>query len=133
LGHLDAEGYLTISGGRIKELIIRAGENIAPSAIEHALESHPEVIEAVEHLAIVGRPDDRLGEAIVACVVLKPDKDLAGVKTALLNAAREVLAAWMVPDDVVIFEVFPLGPTGKVLKSALVKHLIDLAQDKALA
>ncbi|MEB3206044.1 MAG: class I adenylate-forming enzyme family protein [Vampirovibrionales bacterium] len=133
LGHLDADGYLTISGGRIKELIIRAGENIAPSVIEHALESDPELMGNIENLAIVGRPDERLGEAIVACVVLKAGQHEAEVKSALMAAARSALPAWMVPDEVVVLDSFPLGATGKVSKSALVSQLPTMAKvaDKA--
>jgi acyl-CoA synthetase (AMP-forming)/AMP-acid ligase II len=61
LGVLDDEGWLVITG-RIKELIIRAGENISSSEVERTLELHPGIRQAV----VVGRPDDRLGERVVA-------------------------------------------------------------------
>ena len=64
LGVLDDEGWLTI-GGRIKELIIRGGENIASAEVERVLEQHPGIRQAV----VVGRPDDRFGERVVAFVV----------------------------------------------------------------
>jgi long-chain acyl-CoA synthetase len=66
LGHLDEQGRLYISAGRKKDLIIRAGENVAPMAIENVLINHPTLIEA----AAVGIPHQRLGEQVVACVVL---------------------------------------------------------------
>jgi acyl-CoA synthetase (AMP-forming)/AMP-acid ligase II len=64
LGVLDREGWLAITG-RIKELIIRGGENISSSEVERALELHPGIRQAV----VVGRPDERLGERVVAFVV----------------------------------------------------------------
>src|SRR5581483_4192152 len=67
LGYRDADGYYFITG-RLKELIIKGGENIAPREIDEALLQHPAVLEA----AAVGIPDENYGEDILACVVLKP-------------------------------------------------------------
>ena len=64
LGRADADGYLTITG-RIKELIIRGGENIYPAEVEHAIAEHPDVVDA----AVVGKPDEALGEIVAAFVV----------------------------------------------------------------
>lgn len=69
LGRLDAEGRLFISAGRKKDMIIRAGENISPFAIENALMNHPGILEA----AAIGVPHERLGEQVVECVVLRED------------------------------------------------------------
>ena len=71
LGTLDAEGWLTIVG-RLKELIIRGGENIASAEVERVLELHPEVRQAV----VVGCPDRRLGERVAAFVVGSPRIDV---------------------------------------------------------
>ena len=67
LGYLDEDGFLFVTG-RIKELIIKGGENIAPREIDEALLKHPAVLEA----AAVGIPDANYGQEIMACVVLKP-------------------------------------------------------------
>jgi long-chain acyl-CoA synthetase len=67
LGYMDADGFVFVTG-RIKELIIKGGENIAPREIDEALLKHPAVLEA----AAVGMPDPRYGQEIMACVVLKP-------------------------------------------------------------
>ena len=67
MGTWDADNRLYISAGRIKDLIIRAGENVAPLAIENTLMNHPALMEA----AVVGIPDDRLGEKVKACVVFR--------------------------------------------------------------
>src|SRR6202040_1174892 len=66
LGHRDADGFYFVTG-RIKELIIKGGENIAPREIDEALLGHPAVLEA----AAVGIPDAHYGQEILACVVLK--------------------------------------------------------------
>ncbi|GIT65491.1 MAG: hypothetical protein Ct9H300mP23_11180 [Nitrospinota bacterium] len=67
LGHLDEKGRLYISAGRKKDLIIRAGENISPLAIENALMGHP----APAEVAAVGIADERVGEKVKVCVVLR--------------------------------------------------------------
>ena len=68
LGTMDADGYLRITG-RLKEMIIRGGENIYPAEIEAVLYKHP----AVQMCAVVGVPDKTWGDVGLACVVLKPD------------------------------------------------------------
>ena len=68
LGYFDEDGFLFIVG-RIKELIIRGGYNVYPAEIEDVLHAHPAVAEA----AVVGIPHERLGEEVMAVVVLRPD------------------------------------------------------------
>ena len=72
LGYRDADGFYFITG-RLKELIIKGGENIAPREIDEALLKHPAVLEA----AAVGVPDANYGQEILACVVLKPGRNAA--------------------------------------------------------
>lgn len=67
LGHLDEQGRLYISAGRKKDLIIRAGENISPLAIENVLMNHP----AVAEVAAIGVPHERMGEQVKVCLVLR--------------------------------------------------------------
>jgi long-chain acyl-CoA synthetase len=113
LGHMDADNRLYISAGRIKDLIIRAGENIAPLAIENALMNHPALREA----AVVGFPDDRLGEKVKACVVLR--EGATADEQTLKKFCRERLPAFMVPDMIEIHDSLPKNATGKILKTQL--------------
>jgi long-chain acyl-CoA synthetase len=113
LGHFDAEGHLFISGGRKKDLIIKAGENIAPVRIEEALHHHP----AILHAAVIGIPDDKLGEDIMACIELKPDH--SATEAELKKFCLEHLPPFMVPAIVRICPELPKNQTGKVLKNQL--------------
>ena len=69
LGHLDKKNRLFISAGRKKDLIIRAGENVSPLAIENALMNHP----AVAEVAAIGVADERTGERVKVCIALRPE------------------------------------------------------------
>ncbi|MFQ5717040.1 MAG: class I adenylate-forming enzyme family protein [Nitrospinales bacterium] len=113
LGHLDEKGRLYISAGRKKDLIIRAGENVSPLAIENALMSHPAVVEA----AAVGIPHPRKGEQVRACVVLR--EGAAADEHELKEFCRKKLPAFMVPDNFKFYDALPKTPTGKILKSRL--------------
>src|SRR5204862_5230415 len=84
LGYLDEDGFLFVTG-RLKELIIKGGENIAPREIDEALLRHPAVLEA----AAVGMPDRAYGQEIMACVVLKPDQQLTETELRA-HCAREL-------------------------------------------
>lgn len=130
LGHLDAEGNLVISGGRKKELIIRAGENIAPVKIEMVVLEHP----IVDQVAVLGLPDSKLGEAICAVVCLKEqDESNAQASTpdaltaeSILKAfCREKLPAFLQPDRWIFESDLPKTPTGKLLKKELKAFLQD--------
>lgn len=124
LGHFDAEGNLYISGGRKKDLIIKAGENIAPVRIEDVLYQHP----AVLHAAVIGVPDEKLGEDIVACVELKPEQTVT--ENELKKFCLEQLTPLMVPAAIRFYDELPKNQTGKVLKNQLKeenKHLLQKA------
>jgi fatty-acyl-CoA synthase len=112
LGTMDARGYLTITG-RLKELIIRGGENIAPPEIETQLGSHDDVLEC----AVVGMPDDRLGELVAA--VLRPARENARLKDSLIEHLRHRLAPFKIPARWFVATEFPVTPTGKVRKFEL--------------
>jgi len=118
LGHLDSEGRLFISGGRIKDLIIKAGENISPVSIEEVLHRHPAIREA----AVIGLPHEKLGEEVVACVGLKEDAP-ATTGQDILRYCRENLAPLLIPGQVEILDQLPKGPTGKILKKVLKEQL----------
>jgi len=113
LGHMDAKNHLFISAGRKKDLIIRAGENVAPLAIENALMNHPGIAE----VAVIGILDDRLGEKAKACIVLREGTEVE--EQELKKFCRERLPAFMVPDIIEFHESLPKNATGKVLKIQL--------------
>jgi len=111
LGSLDEDGWLTI-GGRIKELIIRAGENIASAEVERVLETHPAVRQAV----VVGRPDERLGERVVAFVVADPVLSLDECRRW---CAERGMARFKTPELVVNVDEIPALGIGKPDRAAL--------------
>lgn len=112
LGHRDADGFYFVTG-RIKELIIKGGENIAPREIDEALLAHPAVLEA----AAVGIPDVNYGQDIMVAVVLKPD---AICDEATLRAHCErVLGRYKTPKTFRFVEDLPKGPSGKVQRLKL--------------
>ncbi|MDH3256697.1 MAG: AMP-binding protein [Nitrospinota bacterium] len=113
LGHLDAQGRLYISAGRKKDLIIRAGENVAPLAIENVLINHPALMEA----AAVGIPHQRLGEQVVACVVLGEGQQ--ATESELKKYCQEKLPPFSIPDRFQFYETLPKNPVGKILKTQL--------------
>jgi acyl-CoA synthetase (AMP-forming)/AMP-acid ligase II len=111
-GYLDEDDYLFITG-RVKDLIIRGGENISPGEIEAILESHP----SVEEAAVIGVPDPEWGEAVKAIVVLA---DGAEVDPLDIKAhCREHLAGYKAPAYIAIIPELPRNPMGKVLKTDL--------------
>jgi len=99
------DGYLYLEG-RIKEMIIRGGENIAPAEIEQVLASHPAVRDAV----CFGVPDDKYGELVGAAVTLRADVE----PRDLIEHCRGQLAAFKVPAQIDMLEEIPRTPTGKV-------------------
>lgn len=111
-GHLNAEGYLFI-GDRIKDMIIVAGQNIYPAEVEKALGEHP----AVAEVAVIGIPDERWGEAVHACVVLRPGQ--RATPRELLLSVKGRLADFKVPTSYDFVDDLPRNPAGKILRRAL--------------
>jgi fatty-acyl-CoA synthase len=109
LGVLDNDGYLTISG-RIKDMIIRGGENIYPREIEEFLHTHP----AVADVQVIGVPDTKYGEEICAWVRLREGHELS--LTDLEAFCRGKIAHYKVPRYLEIVDEFPMTVTGKVRK-----------------
>ncbi len=108
------EGYLYIHD-RIKDMIISGGENIYPAEVENALMKHP----AVADVAVIGVPDEKWGEAVKACVVLKPATSAdAGT---LIAFAREQIAHYKCPRSIDFLPALPRNPSGKLLKYQLRK------------
>ena len=112
LGCFDEDGYLFIVS-RKKELIIRGGYNVYPSEIEDVLHSHPAVAEA----AVVGIPDDRLGEEVMAFITLRAEMTM--IAEELIGYCRERLAAYKYPRMVEFRDALPKNTMGKILKGEL--------------
>ncbi|MGB1009872.1 MAG: AMP-binding protein [Thiolinea sp.] len=109
----DEEGYFFITG-RLKELIIKGGENISPREIDEALFAHDCVLEA----AAFGVPHRAYGQDVMACVVLKQGMSTDG--EALCSHVRAQLGAFKAPTQIHIMEELPKGPSGKVQRLKLV-------------
>ena len=112
IGHLDADGYLYVVD-RKKDLIIRGGFNVYPRDVEDVLLTHPAVAQA----AVVGRPDQRLGEEVVAFVALRPDA--TATPEELTEHARAHLAATKYPREVRVVPAIPLTSVGKLDRKRL--------------
>jgi long-chain acyl-CoA synthetase len=112
LGYQDEEGFYFIVD-RKKDLIIRGGYNVYPREIEDVLYQHG----ALSQIAVVGIPDERLGEEVRAYCVLKPGH--VATEQELISYAKERLAAYKYPRSIVFLDELPLGPTGKILKKEL--------------
>jgi len=119
---IDAEGYLTVVG-RKKEIIIRGGINITPREIEELLVAFPEI----ERAAVVGLPDDRLGERACACVVLRPGAALDfDIMCDRLDAAG--LALYKRPERLEVLDALPATASGKIQKHEIVKALTGVGE-----
>jgi acyl-CoA synthetase (AMP-forming)/AMP-acid ligase II len=116
LGKLDADGYLYIVG-RSKDVIIRGGNNVHATDVEHVLVQH----EAVKEVAVVGAPHPVLGEDVVAFVVLHPEAEATSEELRALGL--EHLADYKVPRQFIFVDALPRNPTGKVIKPELKARL----------
>ncbi len=106
------EGYLFLHD-RIKDMIVSGGENIYPAEVENVLMKHPAVADG----AVFGVPDQRWGESVKACVVLKQGVDATG--EAIIEWMRERLAHFKCPRSIDFVETIPRNPSGKILKRIL--------------
>jgi len=112
LGRMDGEGYVYVTG-RIKELIIKGGENISPREIDDVLYRYPGVLEA----AAVAVPDQDYGEDILACVVVVPGSQIK--EDALRAFCLEELGAFKSPRSFLFMDSLPKGPSGKIQRRKL--------------
>lgn len=112
LGYMDNDGFVFVTG-RIKELIIKGGENISPGEIDEVLYSHPAVMDA----AAVGIPDDRYGEDIFCCCVLKPGCECTVEE--LREHCLEHLGGFKTPKVIKVVKDLPKGPSGKIQRLKL--------------
>lgn len=120
IGYRDADGYISITG-RLRDVINRGGEKIAPREIEEALMQHPEV----EDAAVIGEPDPLYGQRVAAYIVPRPPI-ASGLEQRLRSHASELLTAYKVPEVFYAVDALPRNRTGK-----LARHL--LSQPEAVA
>ena len=114
VGYQDEDGFFFITD-RMKDIIIKGGENISPRTIEEELYAHPAVSEA----AVVGVKDDVYGEDIKAFVTLKPGQEAA--VDDIMEHCKKNLKRFRVPREIVILDAFPKTLVGKILKKELRK------------
>lgn len=112
LGHVDEDGYVFVTG-RLKELIIKGGENIAPREIDEVLYSEPDIIEA----AAFARPCKSYGETVEAAVSIKPGSNLS--EAELIDLCRQRLGNFKSPDRIHFMSELPKGPSGKIQRLKL--------------
>jgi acyl-CoA synthetase (AMP-forming)/AMP-acid ligase II len=115
-GYLDEDGYLFLTG-RLKEMINRGGEKIAPAEIDMVLLQHPSVAQAV----CFAVPHPTLGEDIAAAVVAKPGVELDGA--ALQDFVADRAAPHKIPQNIFVLAALPKGPTGKVMRREVAAQL----------
>ena len=118
LGVLEADGYLRLVD-RKKDVVLRGGYNVYPREVEEVLLLHP----AVAQTAVIGIPDDRLGEEICAVVVARPEYAAdPALAAGVIAWSRDRLAGYKYPRRVEFTRSLPTGPSGKVLKRLLVQR-----------
>ena len=126
LATMDAEGYVNIVG-RIKDMVIRGGENIYPREIEEFLYRHPKV----QDVQVVGLPDARYGEELCAWVIAKPGQALD--EEALREFCKGQIAHYKVPRYIRFVKEFPMTVTGKIQKFKIrdaMKEELGLDEEK---
>jgi long-chain acyl-CoA synthetase len=112
VGHLDEDGFLYVVD-RVKDLIIRGGFNVFPRDVEDVLVGHPEVTAA----AVVGRPDTKSGEEVVAVVSVTPGSTVTPEE--LIEFARSRLTAYKYPREIHVVDAVPLTSVGKTDRKAV--------------
>jgi len=126
LATIDAEGYCNIVG-RVKDMLIRGGENVYPREIEEFLFRHPKV----QSVQVFGVPDPKYGEEVCAWIVLKPGAQ--ATEDEIRAFCRDQIAHYKVPRYIEFVTEFPMTVTGKIQKFKIreaMKHQLGLDEDK---
>jgi fatty-acyl-CoA synthase len=120
LATMDDEGYVAVVG-RIKDMVIRGGENVYPREIEEFLYSHPDIVDA----QVIGVPDKRYGEELMAWVRLRDGAELLTADT-LREFCQGRLAHYKIPRYVHVVDEFPMTVTGKIRKIQMREEAVEL-------
>ena len=126
LGTMDKDGYVRITG-RLKEMVIRGGENIYPAEIEAFLFTHPKVAQ----VAVFGVPDEHYGEEVAAWLQLHAGERASAEE--IRNFCKGQIAHYKVPRYVMFVEEFPMTVTGKTQKFRMREMMLELAAQRTLA
>jgi fatty-acyl-CoA synthase len=127
LATMDEHGYVRVVG-RIKDMIIRGGENVYPREVEEFLYKHPQIAD----VQVIGVPDERYGEELMAWIVLRPEAALS--EADVRDFCRGQIAHFKIPRHVKFVDSFPMTVTGKVQKFKMREAAIEeLGLDKAAA
>ena len=124
LATMDPDGYVAIVG-RMKDMVIRGGENVYPREIEEFLYGHP----AIDDVQVIGVPDERYGEELMAWVRLKPDASLT--IDELRAFCQGKLAHYKIPRYLHVTDEFPMTVTGKVRKVEMRAQAVELIRWEA--
>ena len=111
-GFIDDQGYIYIRD-RIKDMVVTGGENVYPVEVEKVLAAHPAIVEA----AVIGIPDDKYGESLMAVCVLKKENSLT--IDELVQFCRDKIAGYKIPRQMTVVDALPRNPSGKILKTTL--------------
>jgi len=117
LGQLTPDGQIVMAGGRLRDMVIRGGENIYPVEIENLMRMHP----AIADIAVFGVPDDYYGEAVAAAIQLASPANANDLRAW----CRERIAGYKVPDQLFTLDEFPLTASGKIRKTELQQSVSD--------
>jgi fatty-acyl-CoA synthase len=117
LGKIDENGNLILTG-RYKDLIMPGGENVSPAEVENFIFEHPDV----KDVQVIGVPDERLGEVVMAYIILKPGSECT--EQAITDFCKSKMANFKVPKYIKFIDEFPMTPTGKVQKFKLKEQAI---------
>ena len=125
LGYRDEDGYFFVTG-RIKELIIKGGENISPREIDDVLYHHDAVLEA----GTFGLPDDTYGQVVAVAIVLKEGRDCT--ENELIDFCKLELGRFRCPSRIFFVESLPKGPSGKIQRLQVASSLIEQMESGTL-
>lgn len=125
LAAMDADGYVRITG-RIKDIVVRGGENIAPHEIEEFLHTHPDIVDC----HVIGVPDKKYGEELMAVVMLRDGAPLLTVERVREFCTGRI-AGFKIPRHLWIVDEFPMTVTGKVRKIELRERAVEHLDDQA--
>jgi acyl-CoA synthetase (AMP-forming)/AMP-acid ligase II len=111
-GFIDEAGYVFLRD-RLKDMVVTGGENVYPVEVENVLAGLPGVVE----VAVIGVPDEKYGEALLAIFAMKPGAEIT--VDAMVEYCRDKLAGYKIPRKLELIDALPRNPSGKVLKTVL--------------
>ena len=124
LAKMDSQGYVQITG-RLKDMIIRGGENVYPREIEEFLYTYP----SVQDVQVIGVPDEKYGEKVVACVQLKDGESVS--ESDILSYCKGKIAHFKIPAHVFFIAEYPMTASGKIQKYRLRESAVEWTRNKS--